>query len=288
MKKIFIVTDFSEASQNAGKYAIQLAKFWRADVALFNVYQTPVQVPESYIVYSPEDVWASTRELLEKEAKLINPDNLVTVELCGSIGVPADTIVAEAEKRNVDVIVCGMKGMGKTFRKIFGSTTTSLTRKSDIPLIIVPENANFVAPKNIALASDMDPKTSAATVDFLKVIGEKFASKLSVIWVVDEGEDVTYEMRFRPLGFINQLKSLDPVFGFPTGSSITKALDEFVKENTMDMLVMIPHKHDLIERFFKESITKEMIFHSHIPLLILPQKVNEEITDESTSKQAAQ
>ena len=276
MKNIFIVTDFSEASQNAGHYGVQLAKYYRANVFLFHAYQVPVQIPESYIFYTTEDVWESAKELLKKEAAMINPDNLVDIEICGGEGIASDAIVAEASKRNADVIICGMKGMAKPLRKIFGSTTTSLTGKSDIPLIVVPENAGFIPPKNIALASDMDPETSSATVELLKVLGEKFASRLSVVWVVDDGTDVAYEMRFRPTGFINELKSLDPVFEFPSGNSITKALDGFVKEHEIDMLAMIPHKHDLLERFFTESITRKMIFHTHIPLLVLPQKKNGE------------
>jgi hypothetical protein len=34
---------------------------------------------------------------------------------------------------------------------------------------------------------------------------------------------------------------------------------------------MMPHKHDWLERLFKKSKTKEMIFQIHIPILILPE-----------------
>ena len=288
MKNIFIVTDFSEASQNAGRYGVELAKFFRANVVLFHAYQAPVPVPESYIFYTTEDVWESAKELLKKEAAMINPDNLVDIEICGGDGIVSDSILSEATKRKADVIVCGMKGMGKTIRKIFGSTTTALTGKSNIPMIVVPANTSFTAPQNIALASDMDPETSAATVEPLKVLGERFASRLSVVWVVEDGTDVAYEMRFRPTGFINELKSLDPVFEFPSGSNITKALDGFIKNHSIDMLAMIPHKHDLLERFFTESITRKMLFHTHIPLLVLPQKKNKEAGNEKKNNLATQ
>lgn len=287
MKNIFIVTDFSEASQNAGRYGVELAKYFRANVFLFHAYQAPVLVPESYVLYTTEDVGASAKELLKKEEAMINPGNLVNFEICCDEGIASNAIISEATKRKADVIVCGMKGMAKTFRKIFGSTTTTLTSKSSIPLIVVPDNAGFIPPKNIALASDMDPETSPATVELLKVLGDKFASKLSIVWVVEDGTDVGYEMRFQQAGFINQLKSLDPVFEFPSGNNITKALDAFVKNHTTDMLVMIPHKHDMLERFFTESITRKMIFHTHIPLLVLPQKKYEETGNEKKDAQTA-
>lgn len=274
MKNIFIVTDFSEASKNAGLYGIELAKLFDANVILFNAYQTPVQIPESYIFFTPEDVCESTKLLLKQEAVMINPGNKVNMEIYCAEGLPSDTIIAEAIKRESDLIICGMKGIAKAFRKIFGSTTSALTRKSEIPLIVVPENAGFHLPKNIALASDLDPETSPATVDLLKVLGEKFTSKIAIVWVVDDDFNAVKEMRYRTVGIIKELKNLDPVFEFPTGSSIPKTLESFVKEHDIQLLAIIPHKHDLLERFFTESLTKEMIFHSHIPLLVLPQKKN--------------
>lgn len=288
MKNIFIITDFSEASRNAGLYGIDIAKHFNADVILFHAYQAPVQVPESYILYSTEDVWQSAKELLEKEAAEINPGNKVKVEICGGEGIPSDIVLIEARKKHADVIICGMKGMGKGFRKIIGSTTSSLTRKSEIPLIIIPENAGFKLPVNIALASDIDPQTHGATVELLKAIGEKFSSKLAVVWVVDEEFDHKNESRFRPSGYINQLKSLDPVFEYPSGSNIVKTLEGFVKSHSIDLLAMIPHKHDLLERFFTESITKKMIFHSDIPMLVMPQIKTGDINREGTGKQVAE
>lgn len=280
MKNIFIVTDFSEASQNAGRYGIEMAKYFNANVFLFHAYQVPVQVPESYFVYSTEDVWANVKGQLETEAATINPDKLINVEICGAVGLPVNLITEEATKREADLIICGMKGMGKTFRRIFGSTTTALSRKSEIPMIVVPENAKFQPPKNIALANDMDPETSALTYGLLKELGEKFVSKLSVVWVVDEGIDVDKEMRFRPKSFINELKDLDPVLEFPSGSSVIAALDGFIKDHSIDLMAIIPHKHDAFERFITESVTKKMLFHTHIPMLILPQRKKSDMVNE--------
>lgn len=35
---------------------------------------------------------------------------------------------------------------------------------------------------------------------------------------------------------------------------------------------MLPHKHTWAEKLFKKSKTKDMVFHTKIPLLILPEK----------------
>ncbi|MEO6637338.1 MAG: hypothetical protein ABIN25_03610, partial [Ginsengibacter sp.] len=60
-------------------------------------------------------------------------------------------------------------------------------------------------------------------------------------------------------------------FEFITDDNIDHGLDDFIIQHSADMLIMIPHKHDLVERLFKKSETKDMIFHTKIPLLILPE-----------------
>ena len=279
MKNILVVTDFSDASKNASRYAVELARHFGSKLFLFNAYQVPVQVPESYLIYNTEDVWEGVKTLLEKEKNMINPGDLVNIEICGAEGVPVHAILSEVISRKADLIICGMKGMAKALKKILGSTTSALIRKSDIPMIVVPEDASFRQPGKIALACDMDPETAAATVDMLKTIAGKFNAVLSVVWVVDEGVDGANEMRFHRSGFINELKNMNPVFEFPKGSNIIKTLEGFVKTKGMDILAMIPHKHDWIERLFTETITKNMLFHTDIPLLVLPQKKIKEKID---------
>ena len=37
------------------------------------------------------------------------------------------------------------------------------------------------------------------------------------------------------------------------------------------MLAIIPHRYKLFERIFHKSISKSLAFHTHIPLLALPE-----------------
>lgn len=276
MKSIFVATDFSEASRNAAAYAVNLARTFQAKIYLFHAYQAPVQVPESYIFYTTEDVWKTVKALLDKEVEAINPEKDVKIEVCGSEGASANTIHNNAAIYSADLIICGMKGSGKAIRKIFGSTVTALVRVSAIPVLVVPENTPFKKTQHIALASDMDAETSVRTVELLKEIGHKYRSKLSVLWVVEKSEDTAYKMRFRPDGFVNDLKDMDPAFEFPAGNNVAAALEAYAGSHDVDMIAMIPHKHSFLERFFVESITNRMIFHTHTPLLVLPQKKNGE------------
>ncbi|CAN5751699.1 hypothetical protein BH11BAC4_BH11BAC4_18430 [soil metagenome] len=272
MENIFVVTDFSAASRNAALYGIALAKQFGAKLFLFHAYQVPVQIPESYLFYTTEDVWKTVKELLEKEVVAIDPEKVVDIEICGGEGAAAHSIIQHAGAAKADLIICGMKETIKGLRRIFGSTTTALTRLSEIPFLVIPEDATFSKPVHIALASDMDTETAADTVALLKEFGKAFQSKLSIVWVVENEVDEAYKRKFRPEGITRHLKDMEPGFEFPAGNSISAALEGFAKDHSIDMMAIIPHKHSFMERFFVESTTASMIFHTHIPLLVLPQK----------------
>ena len=53
---------------------------------------------------------------------------------------------------------------------------------------------------------------------------------------------------------------------------VTHAVNHFMEEQQADILAMLPHKHAWTDKLFKKSETKDMVFHTKIPLLILPEK----------------
>lgn len=272
MENIFIVTDFSIASRNAALYGVELAKFLGSKVFLFHAYQPAVQIPESYILYDTKSDWETIKKLLEEEAAAIDPGKTLAIEICASDGIPATAILDNARMHKANLIICGMKTTIKGLRRIFGSTTTALTKTSNIPFLVIPADATFSKPSHIALANDMDADTSPATIEVLKEISKAFQAKLSVVWVLENEAEESYKMRLQGTGISRHLKDLKPVMEFPTGGSIASVLDNYAKENATDMMAIIPHKHNFIERLFIESTTNNLIFHTHIPLLVLPQQ----------------
>ena len=271
MKTIFIVTDFSDASHNASRYGIELADFFGAGVVLFNAYSVPVSIPETYVVIDPGDIRKSAEEQLQAEVLKLRKSTSQKIEILAEEGVAADIIISTAKKYDDCLIVCGMKGEGKSIKKVFGSTVTALSRKSSIPMLVVPSDAIYAPIHNIALASDIDIETDIHTVDMLQDIGEKSGAKLYVVRVIKDTMDEVQELMNRSERMRHHLKSLDPEFVFPHSNNIGEALQDFVKEYNVQLLAMIPHHHNIMERLLFHSETKQLIFHTHVPLLVLPE-----------------
>jgi hypothetical protein len=51
-------------------------------------------------------------------------------------------------------------------------------------------------------------------------------------------------------------------------------IETYVKENKVDMILIIPHKHSLMERLFFKTHTKELMEKISIPLMCISDEVS--------------
>jgi len=63
--------------------------------------------------------------------------------------------------------------------------------------------------------------------------------------------------------------TIEHKFHFIENESVQEAINDFIDHNDMDLLIMLPKKHSFFESLFRRSQTKEMLYHSHIPILAL-------------------
>ena len=267
MKTILIATDFSEASRNAAVYALALANEINATIFLFNAYKVPRPVGSLAVNFSRYDAMMQTDKRLLDDADKIDPGQNRMEIVCDE-GEAAATILNFAKEKSVDFIVIGMKEGDKNIKKIFGSTATELVQTCTIPVIIVPENAGYAPPKKLVYATDSIVPESSTPVE-LREIAELFGCTLLVIKVAHDNAEIQFDENDfvqRNLADIGKAN-----FQYVVDSDVTDALDKFITKHQAGMLVMMPHKHDWLERLFKKSKTKEMIFQIHIPILILPE-----------------
>ena len=271
MKTILIATDFSNASGNASLYGVELAKAINANIILFNAYKVPPPAPALNVTISRYDIKMQTDKRLLEEAGFLDPTR-TTIEIICDEGVAEEAIIDIANEKKADIIITGMKGSGKNFKKIFGSTAISLVKKSNIPVLVIPEEAKFSIPKIILYASDVILDSNIKNIDQIKSVTDIFDSKLYVVRVVKDEYSEIFERLNTPDKLREELKILDTSFQYPVDTDLRHALNEFINKHHVDILVMLPHKHEWMERLFRKSETKDMIFHTHVPVLILPEK----------------
>jgi len=174
------------------------------------------------------------------------------------------------EEKNATLIVMGMKGANKLSEALMGSTTTATFRKATVPVLVIPEKAKYKKTKKIVFACDYDSRTDVHTLDALKELMKTFGSKIYVVNVKQKKESVSMEEAVAGVKLENKLNDVEHIYYFPEKEDLVEGINEFVQEHQADMVAIIPHHYSLMERLFHKSISKKMAFHTHIPLLALP------------------
>ncbi len=271
MKTVFIATDFSPASRNAAIYGVNMAAYLGAGIVLFHCSDSPVPAPGESPYDSETEIKSIIETKLLNEVVAIRISEFQSIEIVSATGNPHHQIIEYAKKYNQSLIVCGMNGEGRLLKKIIGNTAVYLAGMSAMPVMIIPERAVYAPIKNIVLANDFDIQTDLHTIDMLQSIGERYMAKVYIVRIMPNRASEVNELSFRSERFVQKLIQLHPEYKFPQSKRIIDGLEDFITTYKIDLLALIPHRHNLLKRLFLMSTTKQMIFHSHIPLMILPE-----------------
>jgi nucleotide-binding universal stress UspA family protein len=274
MKTLLVATDFSTAAHQAFLYSLDLAHALEARIVLFHAYLpvTATGLETPVVPMSLEELERVSMDRLQQHLRAAKDIIRVVVELrCGQ-GVAAQSIVEAARATKADLIVAGIKAHGKVFRRIFGSTVTALTTISLLPQLLVPETASYRKPGTLALASDASRAEEAAALEQLSPIGQCFHAKVYVIRLAGNELQEVFPMLYGPSKPAVLTRDIAQPYTIHYSKEVVTALHDFVREQQVAILALLPHRPTLLKQLFHKSHTKAMIFTSDIPLLILPDK----------------
>lgn len=271
---LLVPTDFSRAARNAVNYASEMARRMKAKLILFHVYPPPVPVSEIPIIIP---LPAESATYIVKKLNRIKNDLLskrgntsLEIEVGCACGLPVDEIYLYSLKHKVDFIVMGMQGKSFLKEKLIGSTTTSLIQKCKVPVLSIDKKVKFKSVKRIVFAADNKGTPERHSLHPLSQISSVYKSHIYVLNVITSPTALPGITIIRDKNVSKAFRNFDHSIHQMTSMSVTGGLNSFVADKHMDMIVMIPHQHTLMERIMAGRQSKEMAFHSTIPLLTLP------------------
>lgn len=270
MKTILLATDFSPAAYNAMEYAVEMSKLSKATLILYHTYHIPLVSTEVPLpMPSLTDMERDCMEVLGKYAREINAmhGEGLTVECKCSCGFAADEIDILARECKPDLIIVGMRGAGILSQKLLGSVATTLIRRTAFPVLVIGDKVRFRSIKKIALACDFDETPVTAMFAPLKEIVQLFRSQVYVLNVVKELEPITTPKAVEGLRLEHALEGVDHSYQFVYNDDVENGIDDFIKKQNVDLLVMIPHDKGVFGNIFGTHHTRNEAFHTQIPLL---------------------
>lgn len=271
MKSIIIATDFSPAATNALHYGIEMAKTLQASIVLFHAYQVPVSYSDTPILLvSVSELQKSAEEQmdhLKKEVEHITGGS-VKIYTETKMGNTVDELEEYCKKINPFALVMGAKGHTGLDKVLFGSTTLTALRHLSWPVICVPPGKEFgTGIKKIGFACDFREVVQTTPAGFIKTFVAAFNAELHVLNVDYHDKHFTPSTPEQSALLHTMLEDCKPVYHFIENKDVEAGIDDFAEKNNIDLIIAIPKKHKLLEGLFKSSATKELVFHSHVPVL---------------------
>ncbi len=273
MKTIIVPTDFSPTATNALHYAIHLANQVKANLVLTHVYQVPVSYTDAPIVLvSVEELrksaTARVQKLKEEVEHLVGAPTKIYTEVI--LGTVVDELENLCNKIKPFAVVMGTKGASGVERVLFGSNTLLAIRRLTWPVICVPPGKTYgKGIKKIGFACDFEKVVNSTPAPAIKAFVKAFSAHLDVLNINPDGKAREEEMPEQSLLLQTMLSELKPAFHFIQHRDIEDGINEFAIKNELDLVITIPKKHNLIERIFKETSSKQLIYHGNVPILCM-------------------
>ena len=142
MINIVLPIDFSEATDKLLEGALKFAKETRGKICLIHVAPADIgfAIGDMGFQYFPEveqnEIKEELLRLNNMQQKIIAHD--VDCEHMLKQGVAGDIILEYAKEKNAGYIVMGSHGRSNMYDVFVGSLTKELTRRSPIPVLVIP------------------------------------------------------------------------------------------------------------------------------------------------------
>ncbi|HEY0432698.1 MAG TPA: universal stress protein [Chitinophagaceae bacterium] len=257
MKTVIVPVDFSMASLNAATYASKmLAGSAGMDLVLYHMYE---KKNEAAVV---EEQLANLKTSLAQSSTL-------SIE---TISVHGDDLIDEIERvvrhRHADLVVMGITGRNAIEQVFVGSNTLKMVDKRLVPVLIVPPDALFHDIQNVALASDFKNVRLATPSVPIKSVLEIFKPALHIVNVnAAHYISITQEYQLEKTTLEQMFDGYKPEFYFIGLNDFYDAIEKFIEDKRIDILITIPRQHSVLGGFLKERRTKKLAYQSHIPIL---------------------
>jgi len=270
MKTIIVPTDFSAISNNAIDYAVDLAKATGGSILLFHAYQVPVSMTDVPIVLlSVEDLQKNNEAKMDDLKKSLQErtGNAIKVYAETKLGDTVDELEDVCEKVKPFAVVMGTKGATGMERVLFGSTTLTTIRHLSWPVIVVPPGKKYSTIKKVGFACDFREVVNTTPTHFIKDFVKELNAELHVLNVDYKNSHFKPDTPQESVLLHTLLEDLNPKYDFIDDPNIEVGIEKFAEKNDLDLIITIPKKHKLLEGLFRKSHTKDLIFHSHLPIM---------------------
>jgi nucleotide-binding universal stress UspA family protein len=270
METILFATDFSAASRNAGYYAAEMALAIQADLQLLNVFELPVSYYELPVAVNPLEMSKSDELNLQDFKKELEEKTAGKVKISTEVRIGSffDELKSVCELLKPYAVIMGSQGSTAAGRLLFGGHTVNAMQHLNWPLITVPAGVQFSGVKKICLACDLHNVLNTIPLQEIRSLVNQFHAELHIL---NTGKkDAFTSGMISESGWLQEMfADLKPEYHFISSKDADLGIIEFCEKNEINLLVVLPKRHGFLEKLVYKSHTKELVLHSHVPVMAI-------------------
>lgn len=277
MKTILILTDLSEMSLHAAKYACVLANQLNStEVILYHACVATLALTDKVEDAVDMDlaIQRDCQEQLDKMREQLLPylPPFVVVRTMVEPNDLASSINTISDAVKADLIVMGTNSSGNWEQPFLGNVTAKVLASCITPLILVPGGTRIEPVSRIVFACDLKVMPESMPTLALKKVLENFNVPVTVVNVQDP-DGAELNDRGGKEGEVFKLL-LDHITSFHHiyDKDVIDGIVVFSLTHRISLIVVVPKQHGFFDRLFKQSVTKQLASQTDLPLMILHEK----------------
>jgi len=270
MSTVIVITNFSAASRNALDYTCAFLNNPETRVLLLNIFTFPASYSNDGVsMAAVSETIANDEQLLKEEyhwVKSAYPSIKIETEI--TTGIFLEALEEKVEEENASLIVMGASG---DYTDLLSWDTNIINAFIDfyVPVLVIPAHVHFRKINNIAFAINYYRKSMETPISMIKRLIHFTKAALHVIHVAPPGEPVDETARDNKRMLKENLQDVNPSYYEPAYVNVIAAIDSFIRDRNVDLLIVIPHRNGIWHNIFHERHTKGLVNVSQIPVLAL-------------------
>lgn len=267
MKKILCPTDFSDTAQNAIAYAAKLSKVTGAVLKLVNVQP-------SHAIFNTIDHELAVGAIAERLEELGEEVRRFLKISCETEVIQSPSLLSDAiaqSSNDSDIIVMGTHGVESLLEFFRGSNTYHAIRRSNIPVMLIPEECIYSEIREVVYAYDYLGERKLP-IRQLKSFINSLSCELTVLQVNEEAisNDANEEMKELQYIISEHWKDEDTPIRFDSvrSADIAPAINSYIHRNKSDVLALCTTHRNFLQDMFHKSVIKTMSEIANYPVLV--------------------
>jgi len=176
-----------------------------------------------------------------------------------------------SEELSPDVIIMGTKSKDETIKELLGSVTNDVIKKARVPVLTIPADSgiDFEKISNILYVTDFSEVHYESLHKLIRLISP-FKTVIYAIQFNTSKPDKWDKIKLNEFRnycadtYRNHTIEAEILYG----DNFLGELDRFIKEKDIDIIAMTRKKRNVITSLFHPEITRKILFHTNIPLLV--------------------